>query len=268
MKNNFTLSITSHGHRDHIRELLLDLAVLKREDFNVILTLNLPEELPLDLSTLPFEIIVIHNDIPKGFGENHNAAFTRCESEFFVILNPDVRLLEDPFDVIMGYLRRSPYTICAPLVVDEKGQLENSARFFPTPLYLTKKLIYKLLNIELNTDQIPESELAYFPDWVAGMFVVVASKAFEKINGFDESYHMYYEDVDFCMRAKVAGYNAVVLKDAKVIHEAQRDSHRKIRHLIWHLQSALRFFASKQFVQYKISQWLDAFRQRKSDQHE
>jgi N-acetylglucosaminyl-diphospho-decaprenol L-rhamnosyltransferase len=268
MKNNFTLSIISHGHKAHIRELLLDLAKLEREDFEVILTLNCPEDLPLDLLTLSFEVIVIKNKIPKGFGENHNAAFTRCECEFFVILNPDVRLLADPFDVIMEHLRSSPNTICAPLVVDENGKLENSARFFPTPLYLTKKLIYKLFNIELNADQIPENDLAYFPDWVAGMFIVVASKAYKTINGFDESYHMYYEDVDFCMRAKVAGYDAVVLKNAKVIHEAQRDSHRKIRHLIWHLESAARFFISKQFIHYKISQWFDGLRQRKSDQHE
>ena len=257
MKHLLTLSVVSHNHDAHIKNLLLDLAKLQRKDFRLVLTLNLPEELSLDIAALPFDVTIIQNQTPKGFGANHNAAFKQCFSKYLVILNPDVRLLDDPFDHILDYLNHSPKTICAPMVVDQAGDLENSARFFPTPSFLFKKLACKMFRLSLEPDHIPESNVAYFPDWVAGMFIVVSHDAFKMIGGFDESYHMYYEDVDFCMKGKSIGYEVVVLKNTKVIHEAQRDSHRKMKHFIWHIQSIIRFFSSQSYQQLKLSRLRD-----------
>lgn len=257
MKHQLTLSVVSHNHNVHIKNLLLDLAKLQRNDFRVILTLNLPEELPLDISLLPYEVMIVRNATPKGFGSNHNAAFKECHSKYFVILNPDVRFLDDPFDIIMGYLNIHPKSICAPTVINAAGVLENTARLSPTPSFLLKKLVHHLLNIQLPADSIHENSTAYFPDWIAGMFIVVAHDVFQRINGFDESYHLYYEDVDLCMRAKSIGYDAVVLKNARVIHEAQRDSHRKIKHFFWHVQSILKFFMSKSYHQLRDARLRD-----------
>lgn len=255
MKHLLSISVVSHDHDDHIKNLLLDLAKLQRKDFRVILTLNIPEKLSINISQLPYEVVILNNETPKGFGANHNAAFKICHSKYFVILNPDVRFLNDPFEVMVDYLSSAPNAICAPVVVNTAGVLENNARFFPSPLFLIKKLIYKMININLQADLIPENTHVYFPDWVAGMFIVVASDTFRTIGGFDESYHMYYEDVDFCMRAKLIGYETVMLKDATVIHQAQRDSHRKLKYFIWHLQSILKFFMSKSYLQLKLSRF-------------
>lgn len=253
MKKKFSLSIISHGHRNHIRELLLDLAALNREDFDVTLTLNFPEDLPLDLNSLPYQIRLICNPELKGFAANHNAAFMYSHGEHFVILNPDIRVLEDPFLSISTYMRNSPNTICAPLIVNQYGELEDSARLIPTPFFLVKKLICKVFKLRLKPDFIPQNDQAFFPDWVAGMFVVVPHETYKQLGGLNENYHMYYEDVDFCVRAQLAGQTIAVVKNTKVIHEAQRDSHRKIQHFIWHLQSILKFFMSKSYLQLKLS---------------
>lgn len=257
MKHLLTLSVVSHHHGDHIKNLLLDLAKLQRNDFRVLLTLNLPEELPVDIAALPFEVMMIDNETPKGFGANHNAAFKLCDSKYFIILNPDVRLLEDPFHNILNYLNHSPQSICAPIVVDQAGEYEHNARFFPTPFYLLKKLVCKVVRVKLEADHLPENEQAYFPDWVAGMFIAVSHDAFQMIGGFDESYHMYYEDVDFCMRGKSIGYGVAMLKNTRVIHQAQRDSHRKMKHFIWHIHSIIRFFTSQSYQQLKVSRLRD-----------
>ncbi len=253
MKNNFSLSIISHGHRDHIRELLLDLAALNRDDFDVTLTLNFPEDLPLDLNALPYQIRLICNSDLKGFAANHNAAFMLSHGANFIILNPDIRVLEDPFPNISAYMKNSPNAICAPIVVNQYGELEDSARLIPTPFFLVKKLIYKVFKLRLKPDAIPENELAFLPDWVAGMFVVVPQETYRQLGGLNENYHMYYEDVDFCVRAKLTGHTIAVIKNTRVIHEAQRDSHRKLKHLLWHLQSILKFFMSKPYLQLKLS---------------
>ncbi|GAC1374951.1 MAG: hypothetical protein NVSMB40_12450 [Aquirhabdus sp.] len=51
---------------------------------------------------------------------------------------------------------------------------------------------------------------------------------------------------------RLAGYPIAVVNGTKVIHEAQRDSHRKIRHLIWHLLSIVNYFMSKSYWQLKL----------------
>jgi len=258
---NFSISIVSHGHQKFVAPLLEDLALLRRGDFEVILTLNLPENLGVDCSALPFPVTLIRNPVPKTFAENHNAAFAASESDFFVILNPDIRLLGDPFGGMLDLLNENPNCLCAPLVVNKQGATEDSARDFPTPIFLVKKLFGKIFNVRVVGRFAPHENALSMPDWVAGMFIVIPRRIYDKLHGLDERYRMYYEDVDFCARAHLAGYQVVVNGHAKVIHEAQRDSHRKLAYMIWHVRSALRFFTSKVFrdvllKRQSVSKWL------------
>lgn len=253
---NFSLSIVSHGHKSFIAPLLEDLAALGRLDFEVILTLNIPERLEIGEDNFPFPITVIRNAFPKRFSENHNAAFNVSQGHFFVVLNPDISLDADPFDELLALLRQNPNSLCAPLIVNKRGIPEDSARRFPTPLFLVKKLFAKILKVNLSNDFLPAENGLAMPDWVAGMFVVVPRVVYEKLRGLDERYRMYYEDVDFCARARLAGCNVLLDGHVKVVHEAQRDSHRKVRYLVWHLASAMRFFTSKVFLKIQLNRWL------------
>lgn len=248
----FTLSIVSHGHKSHIEHLFEDLAKLERQDINVILTINLPEELPVNINSLSCPVQIIHNKVPKGFGCNHNAAFSQSTSKYFVVLNPDVRLISDPFSALLNFLKKQPKSICAPVVLNQNGELEDSARFLPTPFFLFKKLVAKVFGFKLKLDKLAETPDAYLPDWVAGMFMVCLHDVYQEIGGFDERYRMYYEDVDLCVRARLSGCDIFVVKAAQVIHEAQRDSHRKINHLKWHVLSAMKFFLSKSYWRLKF----------------
>lgn len=203
---NFSLSIVSHGHREFIASLIEDLRRIGRSDFEVILTLNIPEQLDIDHERLPFPVTLIQNAVPKSFAENHNAAFTASQGDNFVVLNPDIRLINDPFDGLLDQLKTKPKSIGAPLIVNESGNLEDSARNFPTPLFLVKKLFNKLFKLGLNKDFVPLENDVSMPDWVAGMFIVVPRDVYKDLHGLDRRYRMYYEDVDFCARACLAGY--------------------------------------------------------------
>lgn len=250
---NFSISIVSHGHKKFITSLLDDLLRLNRDDFEVILTLNLPEELDVDYAAMPFPVVLIRNTLPKAFAENHNAAFAASHGEYFVILNPDIRLIGDPFDALLLQMRRNVNSVMAPMIVNEKGMPEDSARYFPTPLFLIKKALHKIFKARPVHDfSVVENDIST-PDWVAGMFVVVPRHVYRSLRGLDERYRMYYEDVDFCARARLAGYVVMVNGYVKAIHEAQRESHRNLRYLAWHLQSALRFFTSRAFLKIQLS---------------
>jgi GT2 family glycosyltransferase len=79
-------------------------------------------------------------------------------------------------------------------------------------------------------------------DWVAGMFVAFKRAAFEAVDGFDERYFMYMEDVDICRRLNEAGWLTVVQPQVSVVHAAQRASRKNVQHLRWHVASAIRYF--------------------------
>lgn len=245
----FSISIVSHGHRAMIISLLHDLASMQRPDIEVLLTWNLQDEAQANnLEDLSFPVIHIVNPVPKGFAANHNAAFRQSTGENFVVLNPDIRLPADPFDALLDVLRITPNAICAPLIRNTLNELEDSARFFPSPLTLLKKAIAKAFRIPLALQSIPARDSLLMPDWVAGMFMVIPRAVYADLQGLCEKYFLYYEDVDLCARARLRGVSILVTTKAFAIHDARRESHRSMRFLAWHIASALRFFTSEAYL--------------------
>ena len=76
------------------------------------------------------------------------------------------------------------------------------------------------------------------------MFLLMRRDVFEALGGFDERYHLYFEDVDLGCRARLAGYRLVVRPECRIVHAAQRASRRSLRPLLQHTISAIRFFSS------------------------
>ena len=245
---NFSISVVSHGHADFIESLLKDIQRLQREDLEVIITWNLTSESISFAEKFPdLQIKEIRNRLPAGFGQNHNTAFLKSIGKNFVVLNPDISLQRDPFEPILGFLQECDHCICAPMILGPDSEIEDSARHFPSPLSLAGKLLAKILRRDTRVEKIPDLGSTLAPDWIAGMFMVMPRQVFQKMNGFNEKYHLYYEDVDLCARARLSGVEIYVVKEAVAIHHAQRSSHREFRFLKWHLQSALRFFLSKAY---------------------
>ncbi len=247
MKTKIHLSVVSHGQAQIVSLLLDDLKmVATANDIVVTLTLNIPETLPFDIETFPFLIRIEKNAIPKGFGANHNAAFYKYQNDstYFCVVNPDIRLNQDPFSALLACLKNDAIGLVAPMVVGENGLQEDSARVFPTPF----KIFCKLFGGAKSSDYEIKNDLVY-PDWVGGMFMLFQREIFEKLNGFNERFFLYYEDVDLCARLKLLGYEVALCPAAKVVHDARRSSHGSFRYLKWHLASMLRFFCSAVFLQ-------------------
>lgn len=254
----FSLSIVSHGHREFIIALLADLARIRRDDIEVILTWNLhQEDKVIDPLALPFPVFSLVNDSPQGFAANHNAAFHQSSGENFVLLNPDIRLLEDPFTVLLSILNTRQNVICAPTILNTCNEVEDSARFFPSPLGLVKKAIAKAAGIRLRLAPVPRRDALLYPDWIAGMFLVVPRHIYVALGGLSERYFLYYEDVDFCARARLRDVDIIVTQETVAIHDARRESHRNLRFLSWHLSSALKFFASRAYLTLKLKSLFD-----------
>ena len=228
------MSVVSHGHGEMIVPLIRTLLDFP-EVGSVVVTHNIAEDVSLPESP---RISRIYNEAPKGFGANHNAAFRLCAGDFFCVLNPDIRFLENPFPGLIAGLLECDAAMIAPRVVNDQGGIEDSARHFPT----IGGILKKVMGLADGRHAELRSMDAFYPECVAGMFMLFRKEAFRKLGGFDQGYFLYYEDMDICVRIWKSGMRIVLLTSAVVIHNAQRTSHRSLKFLSWHISSMLRFF--------------------------
>lgn len=237
---DISVSIVSHGQGRLVAALLSDIAAHCKGPLEVILTVNIPESLPFETGAYPFPVRVICNASRKGFGANHNEAFRHASGKHFCVLNPDIRFDSDPFPGLIAVLAGSSIGVAAPLILNPRGGIEDSARRFPTP----GRILRKLLAGSPGPDYLCEGDVVH-PDWVAGMFMVFRTEVYGALSGFDERYFLYYEDVDLCWRLRRQRLEAVLLPGVRAIHDARRTSHRSLRYLSWHSASMLRFFLKR-----------------------
>lgn len=228
------VSIVSHCHGSMVMRLVervLDCSSVAQ----VVVTLNVPESLQLVQDE---RLVVVENTKPKGFGANHNAAFKYCRQSYFCVLNPDIELEDDPFDSLITAIELANAALVAPAVKSPEGREEDSVRYFPTVRSLVAKAFFgRDGRYVLQNGRDP-----FCPEWVAGMFMLFRSECFARLNGFDERFFLYYEDVDICARAWQRGMKVLACPRVSVIHDARRNSRKSLRHMRWHLASMARYF--------------------------
>lgn len=226
------VSIVSHGHGAMVQDLLLQLARWSAASVGrVVLTLNLPEPPPQSPPDgWPFDLTVVVNHSPRGFGANHNAALCDALDGFVCVLNPDVALVaQDPFAELLAVCSARGVGCAYPIQIDARGHLQDSERQLPSPVSLVRR---RLLGR-------PQTRV----DWVNAACMVVPTPVWRELGGFDERYFMYCEDVDFCLRLRLRGLH-LVKAPVRIVHAGQRASSRSLKHLFWHVRSLLRLWGS------------------------
>lgn len=235
---SITISIVSHGQGKLVGGVLADLARFGNlMHVEVILTKNLPELFPFSIEDFPYPVKVIENAVPAGFGANHNVAFQHAAGEWFGVLNPDIRMPENPFPILLNALSWRQAAVIAPAVLSSTGWVEDSIRRFPTPF----SLVRKMLGRGNGRYSFAIGDETFAADWVGGMFMLFRAEDFQRVGGFDEGFFLYYEDVDICIRLWKAGRGVLACPKAQVIHDARRASRRNPRYMRWHAVSMARY---------------------------
>jgi GT2 family glycosyltransferase len=234
-----TVSIVSHGHLALVRELLAQLdqhcpQVIEK----VVLTINIPEHDALAERTYRFPIERIENASAKGFGANHNHAFKRCTSPWFLVLNPDIALQQD---------------LLTPMV--EAAELDTGVmapRIYEPPKQHPEHHRSTLTPVEIVARKFSGYHPPTTPKWIPGLFMLFRREAFGQIDGFDERYFMYGEDFDICARIQLAHWKIKVIENLAATHDARRASHFNAKHLYWHISSLARLWSSSVFWRFYL----------------
>ena len=235
--NSVSISIVSHGQFEIVSQLLADLESFRSFIHEIILTLNISEA--IDVSLFENEIMVIKNDYPRGFGENHNRAFLASSGDYFLVLNPDLRVANFDFTSFLNELSSKSVGVLTPMVVNGNGKREDHIRPFPSFAELVRRVFFRFLPGGSRADFSPKISS---PFWVGGMFMGFRSSVFRNIGGFDERYFMYLEDVDICAKLLSSGYEIGINTKNSVIHDARRSSRRNLRLFLIHCASYVKYF--------------------------
>ena len=167
--------------------------------------------------------------LPKngGFAYGNNAAIARARAiapdfDAVILLNPDTVARADAVARLIAHLDAHPDVgIAGASIDDETGERAVSAHAMPTPLgELEGAAQLGPLTRALRRHAIspPPRDESHRCDWVSGACMAIRRQVFDAIGPFDERFFLYYEEVDFCRRAAVAGWSCWYVADARVVH--------------------------------------------------
>lgn len=167
-----------------------------------------------------------------GFGAGNNKGVEMASGKILVLVNSDCEFVDNRIGSALKYLEESPdIGILGLKVISPSGEIEQSARGFPdasTGLFgrstvlgrISQKLGIgrKISTARRNLQVDPSKTEPYDVDWVAGTIMIIRRDCWDAVQGFDEGYFMYWEDADFCYRAKKAGFRTAYYPGATVLH--------------------------------------------------
>jgi N-acetylglucosaminyl-diphospho-decaprenol L-rhamnosyltransferase len=180
----------------------------------------------------------VYNYICKKFKPN--------STDLFICLNPDVLITNETLLCFVDEVIQKSYSLATiNLYLDSSfTEHDNSVRNFPSIWDFIKSFL------RLNSDYIIDKSKITKPidvDWCAGSFISITFHIYKKLQGFDEKYYMYCEDLDLCYRYHtLTRGNVKFLPHLKAQHLAGLQNRKLFsRHFVWHLSSVFTFIKSK-----------------------
>lgn len=168
----------------------------------------------------------IANEENLGFAKANNLALTYCKGEYVLFLNPDTLVPEDCFIKCLAYIKSDPgIGALGVRMLDGRGRfLPESKRAFPSPMASLCKLT-GLASLFPKSGLLNRYALGNLDEFenhtvqvLAGAFMLVNRELLNRLNGFDESYFLYGEDIDLSWRIQKAGFRNVYFASTTIIH--------------------------------------------------
>lgn len=188
-----------------------------------------------------------------GFSKAANQALQKGSSDFVVFLNPDTAVINGFFESSFKFMEANPQVgILGPRILDEDGEIQNSARSFPTPWttffgrssWLSRRFPNNPITRRNLVNKRSDGNTPMEVDWVSGACMVVRRKAIEEVGPMDERFFMYWEDADWCRRMWDHGWRVVYYPQASIYHYGGKSSDQnRYRSAVEFHKSAYRLYS-------------------------
>lgn len=199
-------------------------------------------------STVPIELIVVDNGNPPdaakkladmagaeprlklisghgnvGFAKGCNLGAGAATADFLLFLNPDGLLPPDAIARLLDHAKKleRPFMLGARLLDGDGKDQRGCRRALLTPVSALVEAFglwacFPKMRLNLHDEPLPKT-VSPMPA-ISGAFMFLAAEDFHEINGFDESYFLHVEDLDFCLRFRRAGGEIYFVPDIAVTH--------------------------------------------------
>lgn len=216
-----------------------------------------PEDQTL-LDRLPESVRLIRNDTNRGFAAAVNQGFRKARGDFLCLLNPDTHLFPDALQRLMEHLRLHPdVAACGPRAwVDEERTFLLPVVRAPSPasmiLESLARLNYRVArrvftpwyrrDLALWRTSIPMTV-----EMLSGACLMTRRTILEQVGEFDPTYALYYEDADWCRRARQHGYHLAYVPSAEIVHYHNQSAQTVAAQSRQWMKQSRNYYLRKQF---------------------
>lgn len=222
---DLTVSIVNHNNREMLERCLASVFDGTRNlEFEVCVVDNRSGDGSAEMVRNRFpRVKLIENEKKEGFAANQNKILKIAAGEFVALLNNDTEVKPGAFEKLVGFMRAHPETgLAGPRLLNPDGSLQQSCYRTPTPAVLFFDATFLSSIFPRNVffggykrwahDSVREVQS------MALACAVARRAAVEKVGPLDERFFMYFEDHDWCLRFRRAGWKIHLAPDAEAVH--------------------------------------------------
>jgi GT2 family glycosyltransferase len=248
-----SIIIITYRMREMLREVMH--SILQRSTgftYEMIVVENASEDGTLEMLHAEFpDAIVIANTENRGVAPARNQGFAIAHGRYVVTLDADMIFLDNALKVLADFMDAHPRTgLAGCTLVSTEGEIQPSARRTPTALtFLLRRLSF--IGVVRNSRALRWHEMTEWDrqdtrpvDYVIGACQFIRREAMDQIGPLDE--HIFYgpEDLDYCLRMRMAGWEVWFVSGTRIVHYEQRITKRKLlSRLTWlHFKGILYLF--------------------------
>jgi GT2 family glycosyltransferase len=170
----------------------------------------------------PVPVRLIRSPVNSGFSGGHNQAIAAQRAAFYLLMNSDGLLRPGALGTLLAAARATPAAgLFAPRIEHEDGEVQTSCFGFPNPASeLIRAAATAPVTRLLSRFDVP-LPLPPAPDrigWASFACILLSGKMIDALGPLDEGYFLYFEDVEFCLRARRAGWKLLHVPEARMVH--------------------------------------------------
>ncbi len=210
------------------------------------------------IENINLPIKIIKNSENLGFGKACNIGAKNSNSDFLLMLNPDAKVFNNSLSspvLFLNQLENQEIGIVGVKIIDENNKVSRNCARFPTPISIIASTIGldKIYPRVFNPHFLEEWDHldSRYVDQVMGSFLLIRKNLFVDLNGYDDRFFVYYEDLDLSLRAKNMGYKSYYLSTSSIYHKGGGTTEKvKSQRLFYNQHSKLQY-SKKHFSFYK-----------------
>ncbi len=194
------------------------------------------------------QVRILLNERNLGFAAANNVGIRKATGNYVLLLNPDTEILNGAIQKTVRFMEDHPTVgIAGCRLRYPSGRVQPSVRSFPSlsNLFYESTFLYRVFP---RSKAIGRYYMSYFDyqsdlevDWVCGAFFMIRRSVIEQVGILDERFYMYTEEVDYCFRARKAGYHIWFFAGAEIVHHWGGPNVSNKRLVYWGHRSQLLF---------------------------